>query len=341
MEDKHILVTGSAGSLGSEICKQLEFYPNSDDCAFIGLDKNDGPEVGYQCDILDPDDYDWRYDEEYDNFRRFDVIHCAANIYGVGGFNAHCADILGKDIEMTRQMLDFFVSRPNRGRFVYLSSSMVYERVKGDPYLTEIAVDDFPAPLTEYGLSKFTGERLVKAYAKQYGIEYTIWRPFNIITPYEVPEGDKSSQGYSHVFADFFNNILVKKLNPLPIIGDGNQVRCFTWYEEVAECIVHNLMNEGGRILSTNEIFNIGNQEPVRMVELANMIVNTGIEMGLVDPDIKLGFVTTKTYPNDVQIRIPAINKAKTMLNWEAKIKTKESVERCMKVWANRLTETK
>ena len=117
-------------------------------------------------------------------------------------------------------------------KVVYISSSMVYENCAGT--VKEDVVNDVTAPYTEYGLSKFVGERLSVAFSKQYGIDYTIWRPFNVITPYEKSEGE---QGISHVFADFVKEILVHRNCHIPILGDGDQVRCFTWIDEVAQAI--------------------------------------------------------------------------------------------------------
>lgn len=326
------LITGSAGSLGSEIYRQLEENNIKGDKPFssvYGLDKNDGFRVDFVVDLVKETE---KLEQVFSDIRPNHVIHCAANIYGVAGFNELPATILGDDVTMLKNVLDNFVKIPKelRGRFVYISSSMVYEQVKGNPELTEELVDLAPAPKTEYGLSKFTGERLVVAYAKQYELNYTIWRPFNIITPYERPGIHKEGgHGYSHVFADFFENILMKKLNPLPIFGDGNQIRCFTWYEEVAECIVSNFHNK----LTNSKIYNIGNNEPITMLQLANMIVNESIKRGLLPKDYQLNFKTVKNWPNDVQVRVPNVMKALGELGFFAQIKTQESISRCMDEW--------
>ena len=84
---------------------------------------------------------------------------------------------------------------------------MVYENCPQDinsPVIEDM-IDNYPAPYTDYGLSKFVGERVSKAYFKQHGLKYTIWRPFNIITPYEKSESNDI--GISHVFADYIKNI--------------------------------------------------------------------------------------------------------------------------------------
>lgn len=320
-----ILVTGSAGSLGSEIVKQLKDN-QTDFNSVYGLDINPGEHVDFICDLVDQPE---KLKEIFEDIQPDIIVHCAANIYGIGGFNALPATILGKDVAMLYNTLNLFKNLPKKTKFIYISSSMVYEQVRGDPELSEHLVDDSIAPKTEYGMSKFVGERLVKAFGKEYGIEYTIWRPFNIITPYEKPKEGRNRQGYSHVFADFFENILINKLNPLPIIGSGSQVRCFTWYEEVADCIVSNLWNKK----TVNEVYNIGNNEPVNMMQLAHMIVDESKERGYLSKDFRLEFKSVKDYPNDVMVRVPNVFKALGDLGFSASIKTKESIKRCMNEW--------
>ena len=109
---------------------------------------------------------------------------------------------------------------------------MVYENCQGT--VKEDDIDTVIAPYTEYGLSKYVGEKMSIAFKKQYGVEYTIWRPFNVLTPYERTEGQ---QGISHVFADFMHEIIIKRSNVVSVLGDGKQIRCFTWIDEVAEAI--------------------------------------------------------------------------------------------------------
>ncbi len=263
-----------------------------------------------------------------DNIRTFEIFHeiqpdyviqGAAHIFGVGGFNAHCAEILGQDIAIHNNVLTACAKNGVK-RIVFISSSMVYETVTY-PISYENDIDLFEAPKTDYGLSKYVNERLTKAFQKQYGLDYVIWRPFNIITPYESSYGDI---GTSHVFADFIERIVVDKETELPIIGDGNQVRCFTWIEDVSEVITKYSFLPSTK----NQIYNIGNSEPVSMIELAKLIFDISNEL-LYSTDRELTFKTVKDFPNDVKNRIPGVEKLKS-LGWEAKVKLRESVRRCI-----------
>ena len=158
-------------------------------------------------------------------------------------------------------------------------------------------------------------------------MKYTIWRPFNIITPYE--KVTTSEIGISHVFADFIKNIAFEKMNPLPIIGNGEQIRCFTWIDEVAQAIADfSFVDE-----SKNEIFNLGNPEPVSMKELAKLIHECAKELTLV-PDGELSFQTVANYKNDVIVRLPDVSKTRRVLGWSARQQVKESITKClMEAW--------
>lgn len=253
------------------------------------------------------------------------IIQAAALIYGVGGFNKYCADILGRDITLHNNILQA-ASEFGVKKVIYTSSSMVYENCPQDISVpvTEDMPDKHIAPYTEYGLSKFTGEKLSIAFSKQYGIPYTIWRPFNIITPFEKGE---EILGDSHVFADFIRNIVVEKMETLPILGDGKQIRCFTWIEEVAQAIVDYSFDNK----TNNQIYNLGNPEPITMKELAQKIKKISAEEFLLFDNPNLNFRNMESYKNDVMVRIPDVSKAKDELGWEAKMKVDESIRYCIK----------
>lgn len=254
------------------------------------------------------------------------VIQAAARIYGVGGFHKYPADILAHDITLHQNIL-WAAKQNDISRVAYISSSMVLERCVRHPSTEEDAFEAL-IPSTDYGLSKLVGERLSMAFARQYGIEYTIWRPFNIITPYKAAE---SEQGISHVFADFIANIVDRRLNPLPIIGDGEQVRCFTWIEDVARGIALNSFAPAAR----NAIFHLGNPEPVSMRELAEIIYREAVQQGLMRAYAQgLTFKTTAAFEDDVRVRIPDVEKARVQLNWAPTVQLEEAVRRCLEVHA-------
>ncbi len=250
------------------------------------------------------------------------VIQAAALIYGVGGFHKYPADILSKDIALHQNILQSMLKN-NIKKMIYISSSMVYERSLTHPSKEE-DVDSSLIPSTDYGLSKLVGERLTQAFHRQYGFDFVIWRPFNIITPHEKGE---SELGTSHVFADYIKNIILEKRTELPIIGDGEQVRCFTWIGDVARGIAEFSFDERAK----NQIFNLGNPEPLTMKNLANLIYDGAKAKNLIEGSGNgLHFESKMSFSDDVRTRIPDVSKAKNVLGWEPTLKTAESIERCL-----------
>tara|TARA_A100001391_G_scaffold168837_1_gene129436 strand:+ start:5895 stop:6839 length:945 start_codon:yes stop_codon:yes gene_type:complete len=305
-----ILVTGSEGSLMQFVIPHLLRLGHEvvgvDNFARYGVIERERSYDFIRGDLTDIDFVD-KIMEGVDG-----VIQAAALIYGVGGFHKYPADILSKDVVLHQNIL-WAMKKHGVEKIAYISSSMVYERCQEHPSKEEHVMESL-IPSTDYGLSKLVGERLCMAFQQQYGIKYVIWRPFNIITPLEAAEKE---QGMSHVFADFINNILIKKLNPLPIIGSGEQVRCFTWIDDVAKLIGEFSFDDK----TDNREYNIGNPEPITMKELALMMY---------DGEKTLEFETVREYSDDVMIRIPDVSRAIEELGFKPTLKAKESIEKCI-----------
>lgn len=256
------------------------------------------------------------------------VVQAAARIFGVGGFHQFPADILGHDITLHQNVLWEALSARVE-KVAYISSSMVYERVETHPS-TEEQVFEAPIPATDYGLSKLVGERLSRAFAQQYGLKFVIWRPFNIITPHERAE---SEQGISHVFADFIRLIVEERRNPIPVLGDGEQVRCFTWIDDVASAIGRWSFSEA----TDNQTFNLGNPEPISMRDLARLIYTQAQEFGLIPSSSEpIGFLPQPIYNDDVRMRVPDVAKAMQHLGFAPTKSASESVRECLAAIATR-----
>ena len=315
-----ILATGSEGSLMQWVIRHLLAAGHD----VVGAD-NSG-RYGY---VDRPRDYDFRQGDLCDAAfvaavcQGVDaVIQSAAQIYGVRGFHQRAADILSNDTLLHTNLLREIAGRRNIVRFVYISSSMVYERAQAVP-TAESQVRDMPAPLTDYGLSKLVGERLCQAFGRDYGLPYTIWRPFNIITPLERASAEP---GISHVFADFISKLLLHKQNPMDIIGDGEQVRCFTWIDDVAAAIARHSFGAA----TLGQAINLGNPEPVTMRELAQRIFTKGQQRGIIDPAATLAFRCTASYADDVRQRVPDIALATQLLGWRPSVSLDAALEICL-----------
>lgn len=254
------------------------------------------------------------------------VIQAAALLYGIGGYHKYAADILSKDITLHQNIL-WGMLKNSVKRIAYISSSMVYERSDKHPS-EEPDLLEAKIPSTDYALSKVVGERLVHAFSRQYGVQYVIWRPFNVINPNEEGEAEI---GISHVFADFMRTIVIDGKTVLPLIGDGEQIRSFTWIGDVARAIAdHSFSDE-----TLNGTFNLGNPEPMTMKDLAQMIYSLAVEDGLIAASPGgLKFETTRSYDDDIRVRIPDSSRAKDTFGWEPTMKTADAVRECLAVLA-------
>ena len=328
-----VLVCGSEGSLMSAIIPKLagenydvlgvdtcERYGHRGRAYKPGLDDEWQDYQFVQMDLCDAQATRTLINTFQPNY----IIQGAAKIYGVGGFNKYAADILGDDIALHRNVLNAAVECGTVEKVDFISSSMVYERCEGKVPVHEADPHLYGIPHTDYGLSKMTNERLSEAYERQYGLNTTIWRPFNIITPYETADGQ---MGDSHVFADFIKSLVLENKEDLDIIGDGEQVRCFTWYKDVADIIARNIANKD----SHGYTFNIGSTEPVTMKTLALTIRQTAYAMKLVNSQT-VNFIHHEAPFGDVKYRVPNVNLAKDLLGWKPTKDFNQCVEECLKV---------
>lgn len=314
-----ILVTGSEGSLMSYVIPHLLEQGHS----VLGVDNfaRYGPidrPRGYtfvEADLTDAATVK-RLMKDIDG-----VIQGAATIFGVKGFHDHPAKILSNDLCLHANILRAAVEE-GVTRVAYISSSMVYERVTKTPTAEEDA-EQYGVPLTDYGLSKLVGERMSRAFAAEFGLEFVVWRPFNIITPHERAE---SEIGISHVFADFIEALCIRQQNPLPILGDGEQVRCFTWIDDVASGIATFSFDDRAR----NDTFNLGNPAPISMRELAVRIFERARVHGVFRPDETLTFESLPVPADDVRRRVPAVNKAERVLGWSPTVSLDEALDFCV-----------
>lgn len=256
------------------------------------------------------------------------VIQAAAQIYGVAGFHRYPADILQRDTLLhgliLRQALELGIDR-----VVYISSSMVYERQQD--VAREQDMEQMLVPHTDYGMSKLVGERLSQAFARQYGLTYTIWRPFNIIGLHETATGGEP--GVSHVFADFIQRIVREQQNPMLVLGSGTQIRCFTWIGDVADAIAAHSFSQDTR----NEDFNLGNPQPISMLELAERIYALYHELTDRPIDRPLTFRHEEIFFDDVKVRIPDVAKARERLGWTPSTTLDEMLRRCVRTAVEQL----
>ena len=306
-KSKKVIVTGGAGFIGTEVVKVL-LEKNYNVRVLDNLSKPGSKkekEVEFiKVDLTDPV-------ATKKAFKGGDVcINLAAKIGGVAYFNAYPATILSDNNKIYSSTFESAVAN-NFERMIYISSSMVYESTSIFAS-KEKDVQTIPLPLTSYGFSKLVGEQYCKSFFEEFGLKYSICRPFNA---YGINEHPSSKVGYSHVIPDLMKKILSGQY-PLEILGDGKQIRCFTHVHDLAEGIVTVMESKN----TVNKAFNIANPDPITVLELAKLLWKLF--------DVKKPFKAKfkKGYSRDVKKRIPDIAQIKAKTSWRPKISLEDGL---------------
>jgi len=319
-----VLITGSEGNIGSYLIGYFEEkWPNF---KIIRVKLKDNENEPYKKDNLYIGDLaDNSFVEKIFEENKIDyVIHAAARLYGIAGFNKDVYGLFDNDIKC---LLNVLHNSKSVKKFVYFSSSMVYESSEKVPF-TEELTGQIPPPKSSYGLTKYFGEKAVKFFNQQYGTTYTIWRPFNVVSPLESHDRESG-----HVFVDFYRKIFVDKTPKIEIYGSGQQVRCFTWVEDVVSAIADSLTDKK----TDNQVFNIGSNESKTMIELEEILIKIGKEKNILPFDYNPEIITgSKSFIVDVQLRIPSTKKIKKVLGWECKTNFKTCFEKFIEYKQNR-----
>jgi UDP-glucose 4-epimerase len=307
-----VLVTGGAGTIGAAVVRRLLQDPAWD---VRVSDQRDAPQwMREGCEVHTGDLRD--VDEARGAMVGCShVIHLAAIVGGIANFHKlpHTLTEVNNALynAVFRAALD---AGDDLERFVYVSSSMVFERAEVYP-TPESYIDDTPIPLSAYGFSKLTGEVYCRAAHDEHGLPYTICRPFNAYGPGEMPEDEP---GIAHMVPDVIRKCLaLPEGAPLPIFGDGTQTRTLTHIDDIADGVVTAMAAPEG----LNEDFNISASDERTVAEIAEIIWRACGR----DPE-RFALEHQPSFTVDVRRRWPDVSKARRLLGWEARIGIEEGV---------------
>ena len=313
-----VLVSGSAGFIGGYVCEELlarghtvvgvdnyskygkviKSYDEHPNYHFV---EGDARDVALMTRLL----------SDCDHF-----IAGAALIGGISYFHAYAYDLLATNERIMASQCDAAIAAHRDGtlkKVTYLSSSMVFESTEHWPS-AEGDERKIPPPLSSYGFQKLAVEYFAKAAWDQYQLPYTIVRPFNCVGigegralgDVEISSGNVKL-AMSHVVPDLVQKI-VKGQDPLHILGEGNQVRHYTYGGDLANGIIACMQADA----AFNNDFNISTAESTTVRELAEIIWRK------IKGDAPLHLVADPAYEYDVQKRVPAVGKARDVLGFQA-----------------------
>jgi UDP-glucose 4-epimerase len=240
------------------------------------------------------------------------VIHLAAIVGGIANFHKLAYTLTEVNNALTGSLVSASVDRDVE-RFVYVSSSMVFERATQFP-TTEEHLLECPAPRSAYGFSKLSGEVYTQAAHDQLGLRYTICRPFNAYGPGELP--DRDEPGIAHAVPDLIAKTLSGQ-RPLQLFGSGSQTRTLTHVDDIADGIVTAMEARAGE----NEDFNISACEELTVAQIATLIWEACGEDAAA-----LEFEHLPSFEVDVQRRWPSVEKARRELGWEAQVDLRDGI---------------
>jgi UDP-glucose 4-epimerase len=241
----------------------------------------------------------------------------AAMIGGISYFHAYAYDLLATNERIIAASCDAAIAAHRAGRLrrvTYISSSMVFESATQWPS-QEGQQREIPPPLSSYGFQKLAVEYFARAAWDQYQLPYTIVRPFNCVGTGEGRAvGDTEilsgnvRLAMSHVVPDLVQKVL-KGQDPLHVLGSGEQIRHYTYGGDLAAGIVTAMEHPDAR----NEDFNLSTEESTTVLQLAEVIWRKIKGAG-----VPLRIVSDSPFEYDVQRRVPATDKAKRVLGFEA-----------------------
>ena len=197
-------------------------------------------------------------------------------------------------------------------RFHHISTDEVYGTLKADdPAFTEKTPYD---PTSPYAASKASSDHLVRAYGISFGLPYTISNCSNNYGPYQFPE-------------KLIPLIITNALNgkPLPIYGDGMQIRDWLYVEDHCEAI-WTIINKG----EPGESYNIGGENQPPNIEIVKTICDIIDQSGASLPVIPCRDLITyvKDRPGHDRRYAMNIDKIKRELGWQPRHDLKSGLKK-------------
>lgn len=308
----NVLITGGAGFLGSHLCER--FIAEGDnvlcmDNFITGSPENIAHLMGHKrFKFIEYDVTNYIYvQEDLDFILHFaspaspiDYLKYPIQTLKVGSLGTHKA--LG-------------LAKAKNATFLIASTSEVY----GDP-LVHPQKEDYWGNVNPVGMrgvydeAKRFAEAMTMAYHRYHNVDTRILRIFNTYGPrMRINDG--------RAIPNFINQALNNE--PLTVYGDGSQTRSVCYVDDLVEGIYRLLLSK------ENDPVNIGNPDEITMLELAEEIRD------IINPSCEIVF---KELPSDdPKIRKPDTTRAKTLLDWEAKVQRKEGLQKTIANFRERL----
>lgn len=320
--DYHILVTGGAGFIGSNLCEFLLENGNRVTCLdnfATGKRENIEPLLSnsrfalIEGDIRNLDDC-MKSCEGIDY-----VLHQAA----LGSVPRSINDPITSNAVNVSGFLNMLTAARDAGvkRFIYAASSSTY----GDSESMPKVEDVIGKPLSPYAITKYVNELYADVFSKTYGIETIGLRYFNVFGRKQDPNG-----AYAAVIPKFVMQLMNHE-SPT-INGDGTYSRDFTYIDNVIQMNVRAILANTQEAVNT--VYNTACGNRTSLNELVSYLKEF---LGAFDSEIKnIEVVHGEKRLGDVPHSLASIAKAKNLLGYEPRFDIKDGLQHCIAwYWEN------
>ena len=308
-----VLVTGGAGCIGIQVCRELDrrgievhLLDLGEQIARVRQALPPKAKVFYGS-ILDVSSIR----EAMDGCGA--VIHLAA-LLGVRRTEVNRLRCLEINVDGTKRVLDCAVQHRIK-RLVFASSSEVY----GEPIENPITEETITQGKTVYAVSKLAGEELCIGYGQRYPeFEHVILRFFNAYGPYQAAQ---------FVLPKFIQNAMTGK--PIVINGSGEQIRSYCYSEDTGRGVVEALLRpEAG-----GQVINLGSSDrPISLKDLADLVVKASD-----NPSVEIKYAgdfqgTDRHASREIHRRYCSGDKAKRLLGFESRVSLEDGIRRIIEM---------
>lgn len=191
-------------------------------------------------------------------------------------------------------------AKAKKARYIFASTSEIYGNPEKHPQSEDYFGNVNPVGIRSvYDEAKRFSEAMCMAYHREHNIDVRIVRIFNTYGP-------RMRLNDGRVIPNFVYQAL--KNEDITIYGDGNQTRSFCYIDDLVEAIYKISITDN----LNGEIFNVGNPEEIKIIDLAKKIIQLS--------NSKSKIVFKPALEDDPKRRCPDITKIKNKLNWEPKI---------------------
>jgi UDP-N-acetylglucosamine 4-epimerase len=318
----HVLVTGGAGFIGSNLCEALLKNGNQVTCLdnfATGKRENISHLMANPSFNLIEGDIRNLTDCQKACTGVDYILHQAA----LGSVPRSINDpITSNDVNVSGFLNMLVAARDAKvKRFVYAASSSTY----GDSEALPKVEDVIGKPLSPYAITKYVNELYADIFSKTYGLETIGLRYFNVFGRKQDPDG-----AYAAVIPKFVMQ-LMKYESPV-INGDGSYSRDFTYIDNVIQMNLRAISSNNKEAINT--VYNVAYGERTNLKELVSLLKEY---LSAYDP--KIAHVDIKYGPNrqgDVPHSLASIEKAKTLLGYDPKYNIESGLKEAVQwYWAN------